>query len=152
MACSEDARRDLADDVASLVRVRNRFSRSSDQQLHSIMPALIPKLFQRLEKYGTLFMNENQNMTNAMQLDLDESTLCSLEEAKRNINGVLANGMERLRGNRSIPTDPLVRAMLPYIDSNNTVVSTWAIAFLSVSIERISTENSSLSSSNLRLL
>lgn len=92
-------------------------------------------------------MNENQDGDNTVALHFDDSTLCSLEEAKRNINGVLANAMERLRGNRSIPIESLVGAMLPFIDCNNPVVSTWAVAFLSVSIERMSPEKFSLGSS-----
>ena len=145
MSSFEDTNRGLAEDVASLTRVRNRFSRSSDKQLNTIMPALIPKLFQRLENYSTLIMNENED--NTRPSSFSDSALFLLQEAKTNIYGIIANALERLRGNGNIPTESLVIVMLPFIDSKNPVVATWASAFLQVSIQRIPLKNFSLSSS-----
>ena len=142
MSSVEDARRGLADDVASLTRVRNRFSRSSDQQLYKIMPVLLPKLFKRLEKYRTLVMNDDEVSTK--QSSLCDSTISLIEEAKKNVYGIVANAMERLRGNESMPSEPLIRAMMPFINSSNPVVGTWALAFLQISIRRIPLTNVSL--------
>jgi hypothetical protein len=147
MSSLEDTKRGLAEDVTSLTRVRNRFSRSSDKQLHTIMPALIPKLFKRLENYRTLIMNEDENEDNTKQSSFGDSTLFFLQEARKNIYGIIANAMERLRGNGNMPTESLVLVMLPFIDSKNPVVAAWASAFLQVSIQRIPLKNVSLSSS-----
>ena len=136
---------DLTEDVTSLKRVRNRFSRSSDQKLGTIIPALIPKLFQRLERYRMLIINDSEGSFNQSQLD--NSTFIILKEAKENINGILANAIERLRGNVNIPVEALASVALPFIDSQSPVVSTWALAFLKVSIQRIPLTNSQLSSS-----
>jgi hypothetical protein len=108
------------------------------------MPALIPKLFQRLENYSTLIVNENEDNTKTSSFG--DSALFLLQEAKTNIYGIIANALERLRGNGSMPTESLVLGMLPFIDSKNPVVATWASAFLQVSIQRIPVKKNSLSS------
>jgi len=161
MQKDDDARRCLAEDVASLTRVRNRFSKSSDQRLHTIVPALIPKLFERLENYRILITtndenndnednegnsddNDNNKNKNNELPSLDASTLSCIQKAQHDIYGILANAMERLRGNPNISTDSLVRPMIPFVSSNNPVVGTWALAFLQVSIQRTLVTNFSL--------
>ena len=159
MQKDEDARRRLAEDVASLTRVRNRFSKSPDQRLHTIIPALIPKLFERLENYRKMITtnDENYNDTEDNSHDnsnnddknnelpsLDTSTLSCIKKGQHDIYGILANAIERLRGNPNIPTDLLVRPVLPFVNSDNPVVGTWALAFLQVSIQRTPVTNFSL--------
>ena len=147
MLSLEDTRRDLADDVASLTRVRNRLSKSSDQQLRKIIPALVPKLLERLEKYRTLIINEDDNEDDTKQSYLDSLALSHLEEAKKKTNEIVANTMEWLRGNEVIPVVSLVRVILPFVNSKNPVVGTWALAFLQVSLQKILMAESLLSSS-----
>lgn len=147
MSSLKEKSESLVKDIYSLTRVRNRFSTSADQQLHTIMPALIPKLFQRLENYRTLIMNDDDDNINTKQPYLGDSILCFIKETKQNIHGIIANAMKRLRVNEIMPTGSLVRAMLPFIHSNSLVVGTWTMAFLEVSIQRIPLQNFSLISS-----
>ena len=140
----DDRSRCLVEDVTSLERVRNRLSRSSDERLHIVIPMLIPKLYQRVENYKIIIAGDNENGNNSEQSSLDASTLSTLEKAQHHIYGIICSAMERFRGNESIPTDSLVRAMLPFVESDNSAVGTWTLAFLKASIQRTPVTNSSL--------
>jgi len=96
--------------------------------------------------------DETENTGDLKPSYLDSSTLLFLEEAKSKVNGIVVNAMDWLRGSESIPVESFVRAILPFLNSKNPVVGTWALAFVQVSLEKISVKESSLSSSIIPLL
>ena len=96
--------------------------------------------------------DETENKGDLKQSYLDSSTLSFLEEAKSKINGIIVNAMEWLRRSESMSVESFIRAMLPFLNSKNPVVGTWALAFLQVSLEKISVEESSSSSLIIPLL
>ncbi len=113
----------LREDVASVERVRNRLSKSADNQLSKILAALLPKLMARLES-SLLGPFESPNC--------EELTLLVQEH----INGILCHSLERLRANQSLETYVLMQGLLPFLRSDSTVVSTWALIFLQRGISR----------------
>lgn len=156
----------LAEDAATLIRVRNRFSNTPDSRLPNVMTALLPKLFHRLEGYSQLSMTSppltagatssisatslvatdqrsNPEIMNLNQMHLSNSGSLNMykKRAQEDIFGILSNAMERLRGNSTLPTATLVSALLPFIRSPHPVVCTWALAFLQVSLPRVSIES-----------
>jgi ariadne-1 len=133
----------LAEDVASLRRVRSRFSKATDQQLPKIISVLIPKLLSRLETYSEAIQRQD-DMSDAEDNDapmIDTAALAQIETAKQDIYGILSAALERIRGNPSMPTESLVAALLPFVGSVNSVVGTWSLAFLQISISRTTRES-----------
>ncbi len=145
MSSLADTTREFTEDVASLSRVRTRFSKSTDHQLRTIVPALIPKLFKRLEHYRAVIMNEKDNESVPQHSNLDSTVLSRMEEAKKKIFDIIAMAISWLRRSEEIPVETLVRAMLPFLNSKNPVVGTYALALLQATLEKISKLESSLS-------
>jgi IBR domain, a half RING-finger domain/Zinc finger, C3HC4 type (RING finger) len=128
----------LAEDAASLTRVRNRFSKANDQQLPKIMTGLLPKLMKRLEDYSQAsnqFVEEQNGGTPAVD------SLTHLRKAQQDIHGIFATALERIRGNQSISVDTLMPALLPFVGSINPVVGTWTLALLQAGINRMTIQS-----------
>ena len=145
MSSLANTTRELTEDVASLSRVRDRFSKSTDHQLCTIVPALIPKLFKRLEHYRALLMNKKDNERDTGHSNLDSTVLSRVEEARKKIFDIIGMAISWLRRSEDIPVETLARAMLPFLNSKNPVVGTWALALLQATLEKISKLESSLS-------
>jgi ariadne-1 len=133
----------LAEDAVSLTRVRNRFSKATDEQLPKIMTGLLPKLLQRLEDYsGTTNKQLDGLCVQAGGVTpLGPSTLSQLQKIQQDIFGIFATALERIRGNSAMSTDTLTRALLPFTSSKNSLVGTWTLAFLQSAISRTTAQS-----------
>ena len=90
------------------------------------MTALIPKLLRRLEQYAAdSSYYAAATMTHHIQ------------RAQNDIYCIFDTALNRIRGNPAMPVNPnLIQVLLPFINSNNPVVSLWALAFLQLLIPR----------------
>lgn len=118
----------LREDVASLVRVRNRLSKSPENQLPNILSALLPKLMIRL---GESLSVESYESPRCKELTL---------LAQEHVNGILVHALERLRGNPDLPTSNILKGMLPFLKSKNAVLGTWALIYIQGGVPRCSVE------------
>lgn len=119
----------LSSDVASLVRVRNRLSSSPDnQQLPKILSALLPKLLTRLEASLSVQSYDSPRCKDLTLL------------AQEHINGILLHGLERLRGNPDLPSSSIISAVLPFLESKNSVLGTWALIYIQGGISRCTSD------------
>ena len=114
----------LAQDVASLSRVRNRLARAPDEQLPKILPALLPRLLLRLEQYSESTIDDPQCQKTRLQ-------------ALEDVSGILVHALERVRGaNSDVQVGDLMNSMFPFVKSRSPVSSTWALVFLQSSMKR----------------
>jgi ariadne-1 len=119
----------LAEELASLTRVRNRLAQSSDERLPKILPALLPKLLTLLEKYMTQSFD-------------DPTYSISSSQAIDHVCGILAHAVERLKGSPHLPTKQILGSITPFVVSKSVVTSTWSITFLSIGMQRETPANS----------
>ena len=118
----------LSEEVASLVRVRNRLSKSPDHQLPKILPVLLPRLMHRLEQ--------------SLAIESYESSRCKDLSvlAQEHMTGILHHALERIRGNSDLPTGNVLKGMLPFLRSKSTVIGTWALIFVQGGTSRCTIE------------
>ena len=123
----------LTEDVASLIRVRHRFSGSPDIALPRILEGLIPRLVKRMETHFAESVGLGQHQSNEQLLRL---------RAQGEISGILAHALERIKGNTNIPLNGIVEALLPsVIQPECPVAWTWLFAFLGTGIARCKVES-----------
>jgi hypothetical protein len=125
-----DSSSKLAEEIASLHRVRNRLAQSTDKRLPKILAALSPKLLARLEEYMIC------------QQTLDDQCSSLQSKAIEQVCGILSHAVERMKGNPDLPIKEILNAILPFVESKSAVPSTWAISFLAIGIQRQSTNDS----------
>eukprot|EP00980_Cylindrotheca_fusiformis_P031038 scaffold25736_cov117-Cylindrotheca_fusiformis.AAC.7 len=112
----------MAEELATLERVRFRLSQSPDERLPKVLSALLPKLLTKLEGY--------------VMRSFDEAKYSTLRsQAIAHIQGILAHAVERLKGNPLLLTQDLLGSVLSFVASGNAVTSTWSIAFLSIGMQ-----------------
>ena len=116
----------LKEEVASLVRVRNRLTKTEDSVLPKILSGLLPKVLVRLE--------ESLAVQWRVQDDLEHQRLVLL--AQQHLNGILHHGLERMRGNSDLVTDAILAAVAPFMNSKNEVVGTWSVTYAQQGISR----------------
>jgi IBR domain, a half RING-finger domain len=135
----------LSDDLASVRRVRNRLSNTTDdgQQLPKILSGLVPRLFRRLEDYARMTdVNKSEHNAGLLQQQQQQTIKTMKSKVEYEIFGILASGIERLKGNNSYNPQQqqllpqIVPAMLPFLNSDRGVVVAWAITFLNVSFQQ----------------
>ena len=87
---------ELVEELASLVRVRNRLAGAKDADLPRILAGLLPRLITRLENNFVESASPKQQTSPQQTHRL---------KARDEISGILAHALERVRGNAGIPTD-----------------------------------------------
>lgn len=133
-----DISRRLTEDVASMRRVRNRISATTDAHLPKVLGGLIPRLFRRLEDYSRDFQvvlspaAEGSSVA-PMSQRLIRNAKAQVEE---DIFGILATGMERIKGNPQLEISHMVSDLLTFSNSDHNVVSAWSVTFLQVALQR----------------
>jgi len=129
MAATNEAKERLKDDVASLVRVRNRLTKTEDLQLPKILSMLLPRVMTKLEESLTIQWSVPDHDEDHRQL-----ILSSIEH----MNGIVNHGLERIRGNKDLDTAGIIVAVAPFLTSQSTVLGTWALAYIQGGLSRCS--------------
>ena len=124
---------ELVEELASLVRVRNRLAGSKDADLPRILAGLLPRLITRLENnFATPASAEQQNSPQQTHR----------LKARDEISGILAHALERVRGNAGLPTNGFVETLLPAVARLECPIAwTWVMAFLGEGIARCTIES-----------
>ena len=124
----------LNDDLASLIRVRNRLANSPDDSLPMILTALLPRLLSRLDNNSVALLSETED---------EELQLRSQMQAQ--LLGILSHGVERMRGNELLPAPWLETIVANLAQARRHVTRTMAAALLKVGIPRIRDDGTALS-------
>ena len=116
----------LNEDLAALIRVRNRLAKSPDDALPTILTGLLPRLLSRLDK-------------NAIDLlsDITDEEVQLRSQMQTQLLGILSHTVERIRGNELMAV-PWLDAILPnLIDTKRHVTRTMIAALVKVALPRI---------------
>jgi ariadne-1 len=114
----------LENELASLVRVRNRLAQSTDSALPRILTGLLPKVLVKLEA-----------TYDEPQIDTSEESSLLRAQIRGHLMGILMHALERIRGNAEMEL-PWLSQVAVSLESPSRVVRTIALAFLQAAIPR----------------
>lgn len=124
----------LNDDLASLLRVRNRLANAPDDSLPKILTGLLPRLLSRLDKNAVALLSETED---------EEMQLRSQIQAQ--LVGILSHVLERMRGNESLPAPWVETIVSNLADAQRHATRTMAASLLKVGLPRIQEDSTALS-------
>lgn len=119
----------LEEDLASLVRVRNRLSQTSDASLPKVLAGLLPRLLQRLEK---------NSLAMAIDVKPSEKEASIRNQLRVHLVGTTSHALERVRGNNDIPPLPWLPSVINFFSAESHIVRTLALSFVQAALTRCS--------------
>jgi hypothetical protein len=116
----------LEEDLAAVIRVRNRLAQSTDTALPKILAGLLPRLLARLEQNTTASSDSQSEVSSMLR-----------NQMKIHLLGTLAHALERLRGNKDIPAAQWMPEILASLEKTTSgLVRTLTLTFLQVGLPR----------------
>lgn len=119
----------LQDELASLVRVRNRLAQSSDASLPKILTGLLPKLADRLDKHTAALEHLRQR-----EGDDNEEERALHTQIQGHVSAIWMHALERIRkGTIPLPTGgaPWIPPLLSKLQQVRLIIcNTWKITIM----------------------
>ena len=129
----------LHDELAALIRVRNRLAQTKDVQLPTILCKLLPLLLSRLDQNAMALYQQRSDNDNDEFHDHDEDDVSLRHQIQGQLVGCLAHIMERVKGETFMPVPWLLSIEPTLIHVCTPIGRTMVLQFMQTAIPRSKT-------------